>query len=90
MGFNDRMPDLEEAARGAALQAGAIKACPLHPDVALDMGDPEASNRAYAIGARQWKDGHVLCERKDFMDAIKEAIDGSADGCPECEKLRDV
>jgi hypothetical protein len=30
------------------------------------------------------------CEREEFMEAIKDAIDQSADECPRCENNRET
>lgn len=86
MGWNDHMPELEGAANAAALQAGALKACPVHSDVLIDQGDPDANNLAYAIGTNTWKAGGMSCTRQEFMDAIKNAIEASADECGWCMK----
>jgi hypothetical protein len=84
-----RHDDLVAQATGVALQAKAVKTCDLHEDVILEVGDPEADRRAYAIGTNMVKAGEVDGTREEFMAAIKEAIDNSAEECGFCAKHRD-
>jgi hypothetical protein len=44
---------------------------------------------AYALGTIRWKKGAMGCERQEFMDAIKDAIDQATDECPRCEQIRE-
>jgi hypothetical protein len=81
---------INEQARGIAIRAGAIVPCRFHPDVTIDLGNPDAEKRAYAMGTNHWKKDDMMVECTEFMDAIKYVIDWSADGeCPECARLRD-
>lgn len=90
MGLNDHMPDEDEFV-GIAVQAGALEVCPLHKDVTINRGDPEANSRAYAMATNRWKAGELLGEREDIMAGIKDALDMAADdGCPACAGLADA
>lgn len=82
----ERHDDLVAQAIGVALQAKAIKECPIHDEVYLDAEDPEANRHAYAIGTNMVKAGKIEATREEFMDAIKEAIDGSGMECGWCAK----
>lgn len=85
----ERVDQMRHQARMVAKQAGAVKACALHPDdfdCLLDQGDDEANRLAYAIGTNRWKDGEIDGEREEFMDAIKEAIQYAPYDCPECDR----
>ncbi|MGJ5082724.1 hypothetical protein [Bradyrhizobium sp. HKCCYLS3013] len=89
MGWNDRLPDLEGEAIAVAVEANAVKPCDLHEDVLINQCDPEADRAAYAMGTNRWKKGDLGCEQSDFMEAIKDVIDQSADECPRCAKIRE-
>lgn len=77
----------EQACVIAAVQAKATRPCPIHSEVLTNQYDDEANRRAYAIGTNLWKEGDIPCERTEFMEAIKDAIDNSADECGACTKL---
>lgn len=89
MGWNDRMPDTHEAAKGIAGQADAISYCEFHEEIWINNEDKDANKLAYAIGTSRWKKGDLGCTRKEFLDAIKECIEEGADECPRCAKNRD-
>jgi hypothetical protein len=89
MGLNDHMPD-EDAFTAVAIQAGAVKTCPLHSGVVINQGDPEADRRAYAIATNKWKEGELAGDGEDITAGIKNAIDMAADECPVCAELRDA
>jgi hypothetical protein len=89
MGWNDRMADLSAEAEIVATQAEAIVPCPWHDDTMINNCDDDANKQAYRLGTIRWKKGAMGCERQEFMDAIKDAIDQSADECPWCEKIRE-
>jgi len=88
LGYNDHMPT-EDDYIAIAIEAGALERCPIHPSVTIDLCDPEATNRAYAIATNRWKDGTLLGERTDVTAGIKNAIDWAADECPVCAEIRD-
>ena len=79
--------DLYASAIDVAIQAGAIKECEYHSGTYLDCEDEEANSNAYAIGTNLIKNNQVDYDRKDFMDAIKGAIDEGGMQCYSCEKL---
>lgn len=89
MGWNDHIPDLSGEAEAVAIKAKAVVRCELHEDIVIDNGDPDARSYAFAIGTNRWKQGDMGCTREEFIDAIAEAIDQSADECPICAKYRD-
>lgn len=80
--------DLEEAATTFALRAKAIAPCQWHDDVLVNQGDEDANRRAYAIATNACKSGDFTGDRADLMDAIKDAIDMSADDCGRCQDNR--
>lgn len=89
MGWNDHMPTEDDFA-AIAIEAGAIKVCPFHPQVTVNQGDPAANKRAYAIATNRWKAGDLLDDREGIMDGIRQAIDMAADECPVCENIRNA
>lgn len=82
------MQDLEESATMFALKAKAILPCQWHEDVLVNQGDEDANRRAYAIATNACKAGEFTGDRSDLMDAIKDAIEMSADDCGRCENNR--
>jgi hypothetical protein len=89
MGWNDRMADLSAEGEIVAVQAKAIVPCRWHDDIMINNADDDANSHAYALGTIRWQKGDIDCERQEFMDAIKDAIDQSADECPRCQKIRE-
>lgn len=89
MGYNDHITTENDFA-AIAIEAKAIETCPVHPDVTIDQGDPEANRRAYAIATNRWKKGDLLGTREEIMAGIKDAIESSADECPACAALKDA
>lgn len=81
-----RQEDVENSAIRVAVQAGALKSCLLHEDIVIDQWDSDALQRAYAIGTNLWKTGEIDATREEFMEAIKEAVDQSAESCWICDK----
>ena len=91
MSTNDYIDDLEAAARYALAKAKAIDICPLHPDVTIRLGNPDAERHAYALAATILKSDGTMWMREDLMPAIKDELDMAADGeCPACASLRDA
>jgi len=80
--------DLEESGTTFALRAKAILPCSWHEDVLVNQGDEDANRRAYAIGTNACKSGEFTGDRADLLDAIKRAIEMSADECGRCEDNR--
>ena len=90
MSINDLVDELEAAARSALFEAGAVKACPLHPEVTIRLGDDDAERRAYAIATNKLKSDGTMWLREELMPVIKNELDMSADEeCPQCGYLRD-
>ena len=89
MGWNDRMEQLVPEAQAVAIEAKAISPCLLHEDILINQGDDDANKEAYRLGTIRWKKGDLACERTEFLDAIKDEIDQSAEDCPRCEKNRE-
>jgi hypothetical protein len=80
--------DIEEAARCALEQAGAIRTCHLHPTITIRLGNEEAELRAQVLvktvvimdRSRQQADDVIRVMQRQ----LREAAQGD---CPECEAL---
>lgn len=91
MSIDEYAEDLEQAAREALFRVGALKACPVHSDVTIRVGDEDFERHAYALATTIIKRGDEMWKREDLMDAIKHELDMAADGaCPACEAIRDT
>lgn len=91
MSVNDYHDIVEDAARYAAFKARAIEVCPLHPEVTIRVGDPDAERHAYALATTILKNDGTMWMREDILPAIKDELDMAADGeCPECGRLRNA
>lgn len=89
MSIDDVIQQLEEAARSAVLQAKAVAPCPLHADVLIRAGDPDAEKHAYALATVRLKGNGTMFLREDLMSSIKDELGMAADGeCPQCAHLR--
>lgn len=85
MSINELAITLEDAARSALGEAGALEACRRHPAVTIRRHDEAAERRAYAIATNRLKAKGEMFLREELMDAIKEELDMAADGaCPAC------
>jgi hypothetical protein len=71
------------------LRRGQSGPATIHGDILINLEDPDAERRAYAIGTNMVKAGEVESTREDFMDAIKSALENAADECPVCAKYMD-
>lgn len=80
--------ELEDMAAVCALKSKAIQPCPWHEDVLVNQGDPDANSHAYALATNACKSDEFSGDRQDLMDAVKMAIDESADVCGRCENNR--
>lgn len=89
MGYNDHITTIGEEAETVALKAGAITRCEFHDEITIDNFDADAMVKAYAIGTERWKQGDLECAREEFMEAIKNVVQSSADECPICARLMD-
>lgn len=78
-----RLKDMSAQATGVAVKAGAVKQCPVH-DTIIEVCDPDADKRAYAIGTNMVKNGEIDGTREEFMDAIKGAIEDASETCNIC------
>ena len=91
MSISNYIDDLDLAARYALAKACAIEVCPLHSDVTIRTGNPEAERHAYALATTILKSDGTMWKREDLMPAIKDQLDMAADGeCPACARLRDA
>jgi hypothetical protein len=83
---------IEQQALNIAIRAKAVKQCFFHPDVIIDLGDPDAEKRAYAMGTNYWKKhkDDMMVECVEFMEAIKDALGSGCDECYQCTKYRDA
>jgi hypothetical protein len=85
-----RRDDMENIAMGVLVKAGAVKECDLHEGIYLDNEDPDAVNKAYAIGTNLWKSGEIDGDREEFMESIKNAYETNAGWeCGMCARHRD-
>jgi hypothetical protein len=85
--------DLEDMGHTAAAETGAIKPCPVHKDVFINQGDPDATRHAYALATvRRKAEGKeaVGDAHKELMAAVDDAINLAADECPPCAAIRDA
>lgn len=90
MSINDIVPEIEAAAREALIAAGALKVCPMHSDVTIRIGDPDAEKHAYARATTILKSKDKMYIREDVMGAIQDELNMAADDeCPQCGQLRD-
>jgi hypothetical protein len=89
MGWNDHIEDLALEAQAVAIEAKAIAPCLRHEDILINQGDDDANREAFRLGTIRWKKGGLACERTEFMAAIKDEIDQSAEDCPRCENERE-
>ena len=90
MSINDLVLEIEEAAREALVVTGALKVCPMHSDVTIRIGDPDAEKHAYARATQILKSKDKMYMREDIMGAIQDALNMAADDeCPQCGHLRD-
>jgi hypothetical protein len=85
---DDYAEALTNEAQRALFESGALKSCPIHPDVTIRVGDEEAERSAYAIATNNLKRDDRIEWREDLMSAIKDELDVAADEvCPRCEKI---
>ena len=89
MDHNDHMPIYDDFV-AVAVQAGALKLCPLHSGVTINQRDLDAERRAYAIATNKWDVSELLGERTQIMAGVKDAISRAADECPVCAEIMDV
>ena len=77
-----RQEELLLAATDSAVEAGVLQRCPYHEDSVWDTGGDRSD--AYRLGnARFTGDAR---SRREWMDAIKNAIEQSGDDCYYCSK----
>lgn len=88
MSIKDYHDGLQDQALVAALKAGAVRPCERHEEVLLNVGDPDANSRAYAIATNSWKAESSMANREDLMDAVKHTIELAADSCGRCDEDR--
>jgi hypothetical protein len=83
----DEAAELEEEAINAALSAGALRVCPIHPDVMLRELDPEADRDAYRIAMGRLKANEIRSfTREDLQAAVHRALaQGGALSCWKCD-----
>ena len=83
------MEDRENMARGIAEEEGAIKQCPLHEDILINVGDPGAVEEAKVLAAKRHAEGIIDGDLSAFQDLIEEVVLHSTDECGYCAKIRD-
>jgi hypothetical protein len=76
--------DVWALAELAAVEAGAVAPCPLHPRKMLAKGDGSARERAYAAGAALAPAGASAAAREDLNEVIDAIITRAPVECPRC------
>ena len=87
MSINDLVQSIEDAARRAVFQAGAVRTCKFHNDAVILIGDPDAEKRAYAIATNELKRHDEMVIREDVMAAVKHELDMAEGECHQCAAL---
>lgn len=88
MSINNYYDSVEDVARVALLESGAVEVCSFHPDVTVRIGDDDAERRAYAIATNLLKREGEYWMREDVMPAIADQLVWAADDeCPQCAHL---
>jgi hypothetical protein len=82
----ERQQDLEAQATRPLLKAGAIKACDIHSDILVTLGDSDAEEGRLRHWDKHGESGRRDATREEFMDAIKSALEDTSDECPICAK----
>ena len=81
--------ELEEDARAALLDTGAIWSCG-HHRVTIRTGDSDAERRALTLASNALTDDGTLFSPEKLASCIESVLKQSADGeCPECAKLQE-
>jgi hypothetical protein len=89
MSIDDLVDELEEDARAALLDTGAIRACG-HHKVTIRIGNSEAERRARTLAANALTEDGTVFSPEKLASYIESVLQQSADGeCPECAKLQD-
>ena len=78
------LEDVWALAELAAVEAGAVAPCPLHPRKMLTKGDPMALERAYAAGAAMAPAGASVEALEDLKVVIDAIITRAPNECPRC------
>ena len=82
---------VDAAALEALFKVGAIKTCPIHHEIMMRTGDPEAESRAYARATVMLTTGGVIFLRGSLLTAILRALSFTVQGeCPKCARLKDT
>ena len=81
--------ELEEDARAALLDTGAIWSCG-HHRVTIRTGDSDAERRALTLASNALTDDGPVFSPKKLASCIESVLKQAADGeCPECAKLQE-
>jgi small-conductance mechanosensitive channel len=75
---------LVNVAQKVLIKAEVGTECPVHDGIFVTNYNDEGEKLAYAIGTKMVRDGEVSATRKEFMDAIKQAIDEMGMECGIC------
>jgi hypothetical protein len=86
MSVNDIADELDSLAHRVVHESGAVRSCPIHPEVWILCENYDAERKAYAymtnILKKEWGD---LGWRDQAMAAVKDKLDWAAEGeCPSC------
>ncbi|MCC2524545.1 MULTISPECIES: hypothetical protein [Vibrio] len=85
----DNHEEMRFIAEKIALEAGAVKKCPYHEDVILEVDDLDANEKAYKKAAYMFKRGDypVFSSQRELTDEIKEIIDTASGSCYSCDRF---
>jgi hypothetical protein len=80
----DEYDELDEDARAALLDTGAIRECDLHK-VTIRLGDKGAEHRAHTLATNALTEDGAACSDDDLVSCIRGVLERAADGeCPDC------
>jgi hypothetical protein len=89
MSVNNLVDELEEDARAALLDTGAIRSCGQHR-VTIRTGDSDAERRALTLASNALTDDGTVFSPEKLASCIESVLKQSADGeCTECAKLQE-
>lgn len=81
--------DLEYAVRDTLVLAGAIKDCPIHPEVTIRTGDHDAECRAFEQMSAWSKTDGSMWTPQEVRDAIhNELVLAAHPKCPVCQHVK--
>jgi hypothetical protein len=84
MSIKAQNDELEEDARAALLDTGAVRMCDLHK-VTVRLGDKSAERRAHTLAANALTEDGTAFSDDDLVSCLRGVLERAADGeCPYC------